>query len=242
MPNPTDAATVCQAAAAAPLSMTAVLTGATAVSAAVVAWIEYRRKDRWRAAELAARLIDQIAADDELDLARHVLDWGFGPIIVPKKYRPYLAQTGPEPRDAEQRGEVASLLIADLLLAMSPQMAFHPDDNKPAYVMRECFDKLFGHLNAIWFLLERGQLYRDDLAPLKYWLTRIAKYEYSDPVAPDLVFQPFLMWTSFDYRGVVKLGMALGVGGWSEDAQTGRQADALASLPPPDSRQSPPRK
>jgi len=190
---------------------------ALGVSGAVVAWRQYRRAHAWRAGDLASSLMSRLTSDEELAFACHVLDWGVGPVIVPTRYRALLESESSEPKKSPaQRGEIMQLNMKMLAIAMRPDLVFSTKESPDGLVYRYCFDKFFGHLTEIYRLLKAGQLDAADLHGLRYWLKRIAKYEYPpDGVRGEEVFQPFLDFEPFGYRPVMFLGQELGVIGWT---------------------------
>jgi len=193
------------------------LGGVVGVSGAVIAWVGYRRVRAWRASDLAQSLMSQLASDEELAFACHVLDWGLGPVIVPTRYRALLESQSSEPKKSPtERGEIMQLDMKMLAIAMRPRLKFSPEHAPQGLVYRYCFDKLFGHLTEVYRLLKAGRLDADDLYGLRYWLQRIAQYKYppKDVRGKD-VFQPFLRFKPFGYRPVMFLGHELGVKGWT---------------------------
>ena len=60
-------------------------------------------------------------------------------------------------------------------------------------------------------LLEAGQVSIQELSGFRYWLERLAKYEYPPPgVRGEDVFQPFLRHPPYGYLPVTQLGRKLG--------------------------------
>lgn len=177
---------------------------------------QYKRTQRWRAGDLAASLIAQLESDEELAFACRALDWGVGPLIVPQRYRPLLqkaAADGTSP--PAQEGTVMQHKPELMSRAVRVDLSFNANKNPDGLVYRYCFDKFFNHLANIHRHLVMEQVVLGDLEGLRYWLARIAKYEYPVPgLKPQEVFQPFLEYEPFVYRGVILLGELLDVPGW----------------------------
>lgn len=178
---------------------------------------QFQRARRWRAGDLAVAMISQLETDDELAFACRAIDWGVGPLIVPKRYR-VLVESKPEdeknPTPAE-RGEIVIQTPELMVRALRVQLSIDPEAEPIGLVYRYCFDKLFDHLANVNRLLIEQQLNLKDLERLRYWLKRIAIYEYCPPgVKKHEVFQPFLEHEPYGYRGVIDLGERLGVVGW----------------------------
>jgi len=179
--------------------------------------LQYGRSRRWRAGDLAASLISQLETDEELAFACRVLDWGVGPLIVPQRYRPLLETVPADPKNATpaERGAVIQMDRELLARAVEPRLKIDPKAEPAGLIYRYCFDKFFSHLANVHRLVQTRQVKSKDLIPLKYWLERIARYEYPPrPMPKDQVFQPFLEHEAFGYRGVIFLGEKLGVDGW----------------------------
>jgi hypothetical protein len=189
-----------------------------ALIGAVYTACQYQRAKRWRAGDLAAALIAQLETDEELAFACRAIDWGTGPLVVPKQYRPLLEaeQMGGKTPTASERGEIMQQDTVLLSRAVSVFLEFDPQAEPAGLVYRYCFDKLFAHLANMNRLLETRQLKTKDLSTLEYWLERIAKYEYPPPgKRGDEIFQPFLHHPPYGYRGVIALGRSLRVPGWN---------------------------
>jgi hypothetical protein len=178
---------------------------------------QYQRAKRWRAGDLAVTLITQLETDDELAFACRAIDWGVGPLVVPGRYRALLEQIpeGKKNPTPMERGEVIQQNPELMARALRVRLAIDPEAEAPGLVYRYCFDKLFAHLANVHRLLKTDQVKLEDLEGLKYWLERIAAYEYPPPrIEKHQVFQPFLEYELFGYRGVIDLGERLGVSGW----------------------------
>jgi hypothetical protein len=183
-----------------------------ALLGAVYTALQYGRAKRCKAGDLAVTLIGQLEKDEELTLACRAIDWGAGPLVVPQRYRALLERGELSPVD---RGEVMKQDPDLMARAVKVGLAIDPETEPGGLVYRYCFDKLFAHLANIHRLWKADQLKLDDLSELRYWLKRIAVYEYPPPgIAGNQVFQPFLEHEPFGYQGVIELGQRLGVSGW----------------------------
>jgi hypothetical protein len=181
---------------------------AIAAIAGLIAYRQYCRAQQWRKGDLAAALLSQLDQDDELAFACHALDWGTGPLIVPPKYRPLLKKM-----NSSDDCVVDHDIIA-LALALQPKLADLTRLGALGLIYRQTFDKVFGHFDNIERLVESQQLQIEDLVGLKYWLDRIAVYEYPPPnVDGRDIFQPALHF--FGYSGIPRLGRRLNVVDWS---------------------------
>lgn len=186
-----------------------------AAAGATYTALQYRRLKRWRAGDLAANLVSQLETDEELSFCCKALDWGIGPLLVPKRYQSLLevAAAANEKATPLQRGEVMKQNRDLLYRALRPRLAIDVETERAGLVYRYCFDRFFGHLTNIYRLLDTRQIKKSELDGLRYWLERVAKYEYPPPgIQGEEVFQPFL--APFGYTGVIKLGKRLGVGNW----------------------------
>lgn len=194
----------------------AVLATIAALGAGYTA-LQYWRTKRWRAGDLSAAVILQLETDDEMAFACRAIDWGVGLMMVPERYRPLMERI-PEGRKNPtpvERGEVIHHDTELMARAVQVNLTVVPETEPGGLVYRYCFDKLFAHLANVHRLLQAHQVNLDDLVGLKYWLQRIAVYEYAPlGLEGDQVFQPFLKYEPYGYRGVIDLGERLGVSGW----------------------------
>jgi hypothetical protein len=179
---------------------------------------QYWRAQRWRGGDLAASLVSQLETDDELAFACRVLDWGVGPLIVPERYRPLLEKIpeGTKNPTPTERGEVLQQDLGLMARALRVGLAIDPKNEPAGLIYRYCFDKLFNHLANVDRLLKAEQIKLEDIRGLQYWLKRIAAYEYPPAgMTKQEVFQPFVEYGPFGYRGIIDLGEKLGVTGWA---------------------------
>jgi hypothetical protein len=192
---------------------------AIALAGALYTALQFRRAKRWRASDLAAKLFADLTTDDELAFACQAIDWSEGPLIIPVRYRPIM-MTVPSNPNSPTRIELGEIAQHDTeIMAAALQVRLHNVYQRyPLYlVYRYCFDRLFMHLSNVNRLLETKQLLLKDLGNFKYWLERLAKYEYPpSDVAGEVMFQRFLSYEGFGYGGIRNLGMKLGVGGWAQ--------------------------
>lgn len=157
------------------------------------AYLQYRRAQRWKATDLAASLIGKLESEPALSLACHALDWGVGPLLIPERYQPLF------PRDAS--GEYPGVMPHDtnvLVLALKPKLNEATLRDPRGLVYRHCFIKFFNYLDNIFNLLKGGQLRKEDMADLKYWLEMIHNYPYAPAsVQGTEVFQPVLKYWGY---------------------------------------------
>jgi hypothetical protein len=174
---------------------------------AVYAYWQYRQAQIWKRSDLAATLVAQFDADEELAFACRALDWGIGPLIVPARYQPLQIDVDESQRAIMQHD------TAIMYDAMRPNLQESTLKDPRGLIYRYCFDKLLSHLDHINQLVERRQLDINDLDATRYWLERLARYEYP-PHGHDTadVFQPFIK--AVGYTGVAALGRKLGVPGF----------------------------
>lgn len=188
-----------------------------AVSAMIAAfgafyvYLQYRRAHDWRKGDLAAALLARLESDDELAFACQALDWGVGPIIVPKRYAPLMKRFGEDEAVLDHDPKV-------MALALEPDLNEATLKSARGLVYRHCFIKLFNHLENVNRLLASRQVEADGVRDLDYWLRRLASYTYA-PGDRDQTFQPAI--ARFGYHGIPLLGRSLGVETWSVyDSQT----------------------
>ncbi|HEX4950387.1 MAG TPA: hypothetical protein VFZ34_27225 [Blastocatellia bacterium] len=176
-----------------------------AVSAFYV-YLQYKRAQRWKAADLAASLLDRLEADPALSLACHALDWGVGPLLIPEQYQPLF------PREAS--GEYPGVMQHDvnvLVQAIKPQLNQSTLSDPKGLVYRFCYIKLFNHLDNIYTLLKDKQLRKEDLAGLKYWLALLHNYHYApQSTERTQVFLPALK--AWGYANITRLAEELNNG------------------------------
>jgi len=175
-----------------------------AVSAFYV-YLQYRRAKRWKATDLAASLLAKLDADSALSLALHALDWGVGPLLIPERYQPLF------PRDAS--GHHQGVMEHDpnvMVLALVPSLNQPTLDDPRGLVYRHCFIKLFNHLDNTFNLLKEGQLQKEDLSDLTYWLEKLRNYPYAAKTTKGTdVFQPAIK--TWGYENIFLLAKELGV-------------------------------
>lgn len=172
-------------------------------------WLQYQRARRWKATDLAATLVGKLETDPSLSLSCHALDWGVGPLLIPEQYRAFF------PRDAS--GEYPGVMQHDpavLARAVEPELNAVTLAEPRGLVYRHCFVKLFDHLESISTLLESGQLRREDLGDLRYWLEMLHEYPYA-PGTPNgrQMFRPALK--AWRYVGIAELARTLEIKGWA---------------------------
>lgn len=169
---------------------------------AIYVWLQYRRAKRWKAADLAAALLEKLKTEPTLVFTCHALDWGVGPLLIPEKYRPFFGQNaaGKYPDTMQHDTTV-------LARAMEPSLNQATYDNPGGLVYRLCFDELFSYLENVSNLLASGQIVDEDIGDLDYWLERIHEYGYPPAgVSGSQVFMPAL--EAWRYRGAVALARA----------------------------------
>lgn len=192
-------------------------TPAIAAISAFYVYLQYKRARRWKAADLAASLLEKLDTDQALALARQALDWGVGPLIIPEQYRPLFRVDGV--------GEAPAVMQHDpavLCLAVQPNLTKATLGEPRGLVYRYCFIKLFDYLNNTCRLLADGQLREEDIADLKYWLEKVREYLYApDDIDGQQVFQPALRAWSYD--GVVLLGRKLKIEPWTVYESAGQR-------------------
>ncbi|HXM42868.1 MAG TPA: hypothetical protein VN924_16565 [Bryobacteraceae bacterium] len=182
--------------------------GIGAVSAFYV-FLQYRRAQRWKAADLAAILLERLSTDQALALACQALDWGVGPLIIPDQYRPLF----PPNASSEAPGvmEHDPKVLSD---AVQPGLSAPTLADPRGLVYRYCFDKLFAYLDNMFKLLADGQLREGDIEEVKYWLERLRDYRYAPAATKGTdVFQPAMR--RWGYRNVMLLGQRLKVEPWT---------------------------
>lgn len=181
---------------------------------------QYRQAQAWKSSDLAASLVARLESDEDLAFARHALDWGGGPLLVPKRYEPLLVRD--LSRSAGGGARTTGVMDHDpelLHAAMRPHLARDVLDQDPrVLIYRACFDKLFTHLSEVNRLVKERQIRLQDVGELAYWLKRIARYQYPpNGIDGREMFQPFLK--AFNYGGVAALGRDLKEVGWWDDPQ-----------------------
>lgn len=180
-------------------------TPSIAAVSALYVYLQYKRAQRWKANELAANLLGKLETDPALSLACQALDWGVGPLLIPERYRPLFT------RDAA--GEYPGVMQHDtsvLQLALEPSLNDCTLKDPRGLVYRHCFIKLLSHLDNIFNLLKSGQVLKEDLSDLKYWLGELCDYRYAPASTKGTdVFQPAL--GAWGYTNVTKLAKELDV-------------------------------
>jgi hypothetical protein len=172
-------------------------------------FLQYKRAQLWRKGDLAAALLAKLESDDELAFACQSLDWGTGPILVPKRYLPLTARFN---LANESVLEHSPLILA---AALEPSLNRTTLESAQGLIYRHCFIKLFSHLDNIGRLVASGQIDVADLHGLLFWLTQLAKYAYPPAGrAGEVMFQPAI--AVFDYPNIPILARQLGVRNWLE--------------------------
>jgi hypothetical protein len=163
-----------------------------AAIAGIRALIEYVRVGRWKRAELASMQVAALVENDELAFACQALDWGVGPIIVPKRFRSLLN------RDLVQHD------VALLESALEPILNLKTLADPQGLLYRHSFDRLFGHFALVNSMIERRLFGAADVASMKYYLDLLDDYGYAtDSAKSTMVFRPFV--EKFGYSGVFEL-------------------------------------
>jgi hypothetical protein len=179
-----------------------------AISAGYV-YLEYQRAQRWKAADLAASLLEKLHTDQDLQLACQALDWGVGPLIIPDKYRPLFP--------VDNRGIASSVMEHDpnvLCLAVRPDLDSRTLHDPRGLVYRYCFIKLFDYFDNMYKLLAQQQVVEKGIEEVEYWLEGVRDYKYAPAsINGTEVFQPSLR--RWGYGNVILLGQRLKVGPWT---------------------------
>ncbi|WP_285578149.1 hypothetical protein [Geothrix limicola] len=178
-----------------------------AVSAFYV-FLQYRRTQKWKSKDLAATLVEKLSIDQSLSLACQALDWGVGPLIIPEEYRELFRSEGLSYLPGVMQHDPMVLCVA-----VKPRLDPSTLKDPRGLVYRNCFIKLFDHLETISKLLDNGQIELSDLQGLDYWLNSIRDYIYSpDGINSKRVFGPTII--SWGYSGVFELAKKRGIVNW----------------------------
>ena len=164
--------------------------------------LEYRRAQKWKAADLASDLLRALHDDERLEFCCHALDWGVGPLRIPSQYRPYF-----EKDEAGAYPFLMEHLPSDLAAAVQPNLTESVLMNPRSLVYRLCFVRLFDHLERIGRLLESKKVQKEDLIGLEYLMGQLARYQYHPANSAASMFMPAIR--EWGYAGVDALGTAL---------------------------------
>lgn len=184
--------------------------GIAAVSAFYV-YLQYRRSQKWKAADLAQTLLQKLDSDQALALACQALDWGVGPLIIPDQYRPLFHSGEQDKTPAVMQHDPKVMCVA-----VEPYLDKSTLLDPRGLVYRYCFIKLFSYFDNMYKLVLTGQLFVEDISEVRFWLQRIQNYIYAPPGREGhSIFQPTLY--AWEYNNVVSLGELLNVTGWSPE-------------------------
>ena len=178
-----------------------------AISATYV-YLQYKRAQRWKASDLASALMERLTTDQALALACQALDWGVGPLIIPDRYRPLFGSECPDKPPAVMQHDPNVLC-----LAVEPTLNAATLDDPRGLVYRYCFDILFGYLDNIFSLLDDGQLRKEDIREIKYWLEQIRDYKYAPAKATGTRVFPAVL-RRWGYGNIIVLAERLDVSPW----------------------------
>ena len=181
--------------------------GIGAISAIYV-FLQYRRAQRWKAADLAATLLERLNTDQALLLACQALDWGVGPLIIPDQYRPLFPSdaSGESPRVMEHNPTV-------LCVALKPMLDGATLRDPKGLVYRYCFIKLFSYLDNMFKLLADEQVFGRDIDEVEYWLEKLRDYPYAPGTREGTeVFQPAVR--AWGYDNITLLAKRLNLRPW----------------------------
>lgn len=185
-------------------------TPAIAAASAIYVYFEYTQRKRWRQFDLAREAIDRLSSDEEFRLACQALDWGIGPLPIPKKYS-YLF--GGAQDSTGKHAPLVSFEHSPEVLDVAMRPALQPSTlaDPRGLVYRGSLDSLFSHLDSVGRAVRLRQIRPEYLGALSYWLRAISDYQYADIDGKE-TFQPFV--AAYGYNNLVTLGRSLGVKDW----------------------------
>jgi hypothetical protein len=179
-----------------------------AAISAIYVYLEYKRAQRWKAADLAASLLEKLHTDQDLLLACQALDWGVGPLIIPDKYRSLFGAGTPSGASGVMEHDPNVLC-----LAVRPNLDPRTLHDPRGLVYRYCFIKLFDYFDNMYKLLAQQQVVENGIEEVEYWLEGVRDYKYAPAsIKGTEVFQPALR--SWGYGNVILLGQRLKVEPW----------------------------
>ena len=174
---------------------------------AIYVYRQYKRAQDWRKGDLAASLLSKLESDEELAFACQALDWGTGPLMVPKRYHPLMKKFNrPSEMVLDHDTEV-------LACALEPQLNEKTLASAEGLIYRHCFVRLFSHLGNIGRMVDSGQIDVADLHGIEFWLKALSECPYSpEGRKPSDIFQPAI--AVFDYPTIPQLGRRMGIDRW----------------------------
>jgi hypothetical protein len=150
---------------------------------------QYFIAQKWKRAEFAAKELEKLSSDPELELCCKLLDWSVREVAVPEKYK-LLAE--------EEKFVHDWRILAEAML---------PEEDKCSYtwqhtLYRDLFDHFFDYLERINHYITINLISTKDVSSLDYWLEQIASPRFLDESKKN-IFLGFI--SRYDYDGVIEL-------------------------------------
>jgi hypothetical protein len=146
-----------------------------------------RNNARWKRAELAAAYLMPLFSEEELAFALRCLDWGVGPIPVPKKHQALI------------NGETIDHDPGILVKAMEPRLNQETLETPQGLLYRLAFDALFVRLEFIGNRVSNGLIDTADIRDIESYLHQLARWPYAPAgKSKEEVFLPFLKANRYD--------------------------------------------
>jgi hypothetical protein len=153
---------------------------------------EQAANERWRRSEFARALVDKLSTDDELAFCARALDWGVGPLVIPEKHRVHFDPgTSTFEHDWKKlEGAVAPGLDVGWR---------EPECLTYGY----SFDTFFSYLETIKHHVDVGNVRRDQLVGLDYYLDLLKRPIYAQQTSGRNISEVFRGFVTQFYPSLI---------------------------------------
>jgi hypothetical protein len=158
----------------------------------VIGLYQYHIAQKWKKSELAAKLLEELANDEQLTICCKLLDYSSRKLPVPSQYRPLTENS-------------TFLHSWDALAAAMSTEATKSDFEWQAVLSRDLFDHFFGYLERINHYIDIGLIAVKDVSSIEYWLKQIPSPRF----VRTPIFHNFIQF--YGYEGVIALMNKYGI-------------------------------
>ncbi len=167
----------------------AIISSVIGISGLAFGLYQYTIAQKWKRSEFAAKHLEELSSDPELELCCKLLDWAVREVPVPDKYRMLTNE---------------SKFVHDwriLAEAMAPESSDCQFDWQHM-LYRDLFDHFFDYIERINHYIAIKLISESDTSSLKYWLEQIAAPRFAPPDQKSR-FLSFIK--RYEYDGVTEM-------------------------------------
>lgn len=174
--------------------LVALVTGMVAVGGLLAGLYQYRIAQKWKRAEFAAKHLEQLRQDPELELFCKLLDWSVRLARVPERYR----SLTPEPDFVHDWRILREALLPDEQAKREKARL-----GWQHMLYRDLMDGFFAYCEEIEHYIAIDLISVRDVRSLRYWLRQLAAPRFMPEAADRGLFLDYC--ARYDYQGVLRL-------------------------------------